>query len=97
MRARILTKEEHGETERPVDQEGAVTTASTSDEHGQRGTSNDKVEEPLRGSSHGDVHGSKTGSRDLTDVDPADRTPAKLEEGCEQEDADLAFVSSNLK
>lgn len=41
---------------------------------------NDKVEEPLCGSTDGHVQGTETSRRDLGDENPADWTPAELEE-----------------
>ena len=51
------------------------------------GLRNNEVEQPLSGSRERNVHGSQSRGRDLGDDNPAARTPAKLEESREEEDA----------
>ena len=77
----------HGETERAEDEVGSVTSASNCSHHVGNGHGDDEVEEPLGGGSDGDVHGSKTGGWDLRDENPADGSPAELEENGEDENA----------
>ncbi len=55
-----------------------VTITSHSGQHVRRGTGYGKVEEPLRCSSEGDVHGPKACAWYLRYVDPACCSPAKL-------------------
>lgn len=54
---------------------------------------NNKVEEPLSSSSDGDVHGAKSGRRDLRNENPADWSPTPLEESSEEEDADQRDIT----
>ena len=71
-----------------------VSIESDSGHHVWRGTGDNEVEKPLGGRSDSDVEGSKTSSRDLRDVDPANGTPAELEETGEEEDANESKVTS---
>lgn len=86
-------KEEHAETEGTEDEICSVTTPSDSDQHDWDGLSNNEVEEPLGCCSESDVHGTKTSSWNLGNKNPADRTPSKLEDACEEEDADESNIS----
>lgn len=87
-------KDEHGETERPEDEVCTVSRPTNCSHHVRGGTSNNKVEQPLSRSGHGDVGGSQAGSRNLGNINPANGTPSKLEEGCKQEDHDNRDVTS---
>lgn len=65
-------EDEHAQTKAGEGDEGAVAADAHGDEHVGYGPGDDEVEEPLGGSSEGDVEATETSSRDLGDVDPAD-------------------------
>lgn len=87
-------EKEHRETETPVDEVCTVSTSTNSSHHIRGSASNNEVEQPLGSSGQRDIGGSQTGSWDLRDIDPANRSPPKLEKGCEQEDHDNSDITS---
>jgi len=84
---------EHGQAERTEDEVSSVSSTSNSSHHVRNGDGNHEVEEPLGGCSDSDVHGTKTGGGDLRDENPADWSPAELEEDGEDEDHGECNVS----
>jgi hypothetical protein len=85
---------EHAQTEAGESNESAVAACSHSDQHVWHCAGDDKVEEPLGGGGESNVKTTEASSRDLRDVDPADRSPAPLEEGRKEVDADERDVAS---
>lgn len=86
-------EKEHRETETPVNEVCTVSTSTNSSHHIRGGASNDEVEQPLGSSGQRDIGGSQTSSWDLRDINPANRSPPKLEKGCEQEDHDNGDIT----
>lgn len=87
-------EKEHRETETPVDEVCTVSTLTNSSHHIRGSASNDEVEQPLGSSGQRDIGGSQTSSWDLRNIDPTNRSPPKLEKGCEQKDHDNSNITS---
>jgi hypothetical protein len=84
---------EHAETEAGESDESTIAARSHGDQHVRNCASDDEVEEPLGGSGEGDVETTETSSRDLGNVDPADRSPTPLEERRKEVNADERDVT----
>lgn len=73
-------KDKHAEAEAAKNKVGAVTVSADCDQHSRHGAGHDEIEQPLRRGGVGYVEGAQAGGGDFRGVDPAGRTPAKLEE-----------------
>lgn len=80
-------EKEHGKAAAAEEEVCPIARLPHRFEHMGNRLSHHKVEEPLRGSGYGDVHGSKASSRDLRHNNPAARSPAKLKESSEKVNA----------
>lgn len=70
-----------------------ITIRTDSSQHHRHSASNNKVKQPLRCRANGHIKGSESSTRDLRDIDPTDRPPAKLEERRKEEDANQSEVA----
>lgn len=73
--------------------ESTIATLAHGHEHVGHSASDYQVEEPLGGSTEGNIEPTKASSRNLRDVNPADRSPTPLEEGGEEVDANKGDVA----